>query len=98
MRNDRKGSPVALRQTGMGKACSVFRGLTVTKSLKGLEHVFGKNLKQLFIPRGFTGQQPNGYNASIKVSCLLLLYLLMVSTQSILRPNRRKNSGGNKPI
>ena len=43
------------------------------------------------MPCGFTGQQPNGYDASIKVSCLLLLYLLMVSSQSILMLNRRKH-------
>ena len=50
------------------------------------------------MPCGFTGQQPNGYYASIEVSCLLLFYLLMVSSQSILMLNRRKHSGGNKAI
>ena len=35
------------------------------------------------MPCGFTGQQPNNYNASIEVSCFLMLYLLMVSAQSV---------------
>ena len=50
------------------------------------------------MPYGFTGQQPNNYNASIEVSCFLLLYLLMVSAQSVSMLKRRKNSGGNKAI
>ena len=50
------------------------------------------------MPCGFTGQQPSGYDASIEVSCLLLLYLLMVSSQSILMRNKRKHTGGNQAI
>ena len=50
------------------------------------------------MPCGFTWQQPNNYNASTEVSCFLLLFLLMVSTQSISMLKRRKNSSGNKAI
>ena len=63
----------------MGKERSVFQGLTATKSLKRL-NTYLEGLKQFFMPCGFAGQQPSGYNASTEVSCLLLLYLLMVSS------------------